>query len=120
QNGKKIDPTVIEDILKVSDVVQDALVVVIGCEILGLLTVRSRQNAFISENEFLEKVWFVLKKANENMPSYARVPKQLMVALPYGTEYPKTSKGTPLRNEAYTRFDPLICQTYARFEHGSE
>lgn len=61
-----------------------------------------------------------LEKANALAPRHSQVPPELVVFLPGDAAFPKASKGSLQRGQAYDAFQQDIDAAYARFEGGEE
>ncbi|KAI2642168.1 hypothetical protein GGS21DRAFT_537360 [Xylaria nigripes] len=113
-NGKKFDPSPMEDELVSSNkMLIDVLVFGAGRDYAGALLFVKRQN--LPDNEYLEKIWPDIQKLNQFSARHARLARSTLVILQVDENeerLPKTSKGTILRHQAESRYADAIEQAY--------
>ncbi|KAF8244722.1 hypothetical protein K440DRAFT_663249 [Wilcoxina mikolae CBS 423.85] len=114
-NGKKFDPTPIEVELKKLDIVEEAIVFGQNKEYPGVLVFPSCKE--ISDIESSEQLNQALKTINAMLPSHGRIAHEMVVLIEYGKDWPKSSKGTPLRNAAEEVFANEIEHARQRYEN---
>jgi carbohydrate kinase (thermoresistant glucokinase family) len=71
-----------------------------------------------SEEEILERVWPVVESACRSVEAYARISKSMIKILPVGCEYPRTDKGSVIRQAFYRNYAKEIDETYDKAESG--
>ncbi|EXJ60537.1 hypothetical protein A1O7_04690 [Cladophialophora yegresii CBS 114405] len=113
--GKKFDPAPLEDSIRASasSVLDDVLIIGTGKPYPGVLLFPSRDAASTSNNELIDKIAPLVEKLNRNSQSHARIPRNMLIAMPRlenGLE--KSSKGTVLRRKAEERFSEAIDAAY--------
>ncbi|KAA8909640.1 hypothetical protein FN846DRAFT_596725 [Sphaerosporella brunnea] len=112
-NDTKFDPVPIEDSLRQLDWVDEAIVFGQNQDCPGVLLFPNRPgNAYISFKDRLSAI-------NTALPSDAQIPPELVIVIPFGRGWPRSSKGTALRNKAEEAFLKEITQARYQFEHGS-
>ncbi|KAJ2997037.1 hypothetical protein NUW58_g783 [Xylaria curta] len=113
-NGKKFDPSPIEDELRSSDeMLRDVLVFGAERNYPGALLFTDCQD--LSDDEFLGKVWPAIEKMNLASPQHSRILRSAVVIIrvKQGDEpLPKSSKGTILRRQAESRYAEDIGKAY--------
>ncbi|KAL0256766.1 hypothetical protein SLS55_009163 [Diplodia seriata] len=120
-NGEKVLPLPIEGAVRQCRHVAEAVVFGAGRAVPGMLVFRAggegEGGAEMGEaEEFVEAIWGHVEEANAGAESFARIPRELVVAMPAGTEWPRTDKGTAVRQRVYDVFADVIEAAYARFE----
>ncbi|OMP86671.1 L-aminoadipate-semialdehyde dehydrogenase large subunit [Diplodia seriata] len=120
-NGEKVLPLPIEGAVRQCRHVAEAVVFGAGRAVPGMLVFRAGEEgeggAEMGEEEgFVEAIWGHVEGANAGAESFARIPRELVVAMPAGTEWPRTDKGTAVRQRVYDVFADVIEAAYARFE----
>ncbi|KAI1298678.1 hypothetical protein F5Y03DRAFT_409122 [Xylaria venustula] len=114
-NGKKVDPSPIEDELRsCNKMTQDVLVFGTGRDYPGAILFTRFTN--LSDNDYLGAVWSDIERSNSQSSQHSRLsPLSLaVVRIDEGEEpLPKSSKGTVLRRQAESRYAKLINQVYA-------
>ncbi|KMP05027.1 ochratoxin A non-ribosomal peptide synthetase [Coccidioides immitis RMSCC 2394] len=111
-NGEKAIPLQMEQLVRMNPYVVDAVVFGSGKPMLGMLVIASENARELETEAFLDIIEKDVAKANTLLPAYARIDRDMIRVLPFGTEYPKTDKGTVIRAAFYARFADIIEQTY--------
>lgn len=122
-NGEKVLPLPIEGRVRQSPLVAEAVVFGAGRSVPGMLVFRDEEDGTAREmagEAFVEAIWGDVEEANKGAESFSRVPRELVVVMPKGTNWPRTDKGTAVRQQVYEVFKGVIDEAYARFEHGEE
>ncbi|KAI0547366.1 male sterility protein-domain-containing protein [Xylaria curta] len=113
-NGKKFDPSPIEDELRYSNVLlQDVLVFGTGRSYPGALLFTNCR--YLSNDQCLEKAWLNIRTLNSLLPQPSRLPRQaiVIVQVEKGEDtLPRSSKGTILRRQAESRYAEIIDKVY--------
>ncbi|OJD30201.1 male sterility protein [Diplodia corticola] len=117
-NGEKVLPIPYEHQVRQHELVQDALVFGIGRAFPGLLVIPSEKAAGMPKEQLLDTLEPTLKTANARAEKFGQVAREMVEILPYGTDYPRTDKGTMIRAACYKVFADLIDAVYTRFESG--
>jgi aryl carrier-like protein len=104
-NGEKANPVPLELSIRPSPLVNE--VIVAGAERSNLAAVIIARKDLPRE-EFIEKVWPYVETGNKQVPAYARISKEAILILPAGTDYPRTDKGTPIRQAFLRKFSQEI------------
>jgi hypothetical protein len=115
-NGEKVLPVPFEHRLRKSELVEEALVFGVGKAFPGLLLFPSEKAKDMTRETFLEHVKPIIQEANENAEKFGQVSLDMVEALPFGTSYPRTDKGTIIRAASYRAFGELIESIYVKFE----
>jgi len=109
-NGEKTSPAPIERMIKESELVRDVLVFGSNRTATGVLIIPRRSGCTTQE------IWSAIALANETTPTHSQLLPELVVILSIDSDFPKASKGTLQRGEAYKRFATEIDSAYDRFE----
>lgn len=110
-NGEKVNPLDMEGSVRQHDTVSEAVVFGSGRPSIGLIIIRADESD-ISDDEVIHAVWRSVEKAQEAMPAFGRLSKNMVRVLPANTTYPRTDKGTVIRQAFYRNFAELIEATY--------
>lgn len=108
-NGKKLSPMPVEDALRAMDGVKEAIVFGQNKEFPGVLV-------FSDPNLDIEALCERLEEVNADAPPFARIKDEMVIIIADGRDWPKSSKGTALRNAAEDVFSLEIRNAYAKFE----
>jgi thioester reductase-like protein len=119
-NGEKVLPLPIEGRIRQDDLVREAVVVGVDRAIPGLLLFRSDIAVDLSDEEVIEKVWPAVVDANASAEAFSQITREMITVLPFGTEYPRTDKGSIIRAQCYRKFSEQITELYARLDRPSE
>ncbi|KAI6778153.1 uncharacterized protein J7T54_007199 [Emericellopsis cladophorae] len=115
-NGEKVLPVPFEHRVRQNELVQDCLVFGVGRAFPGLLIIPSEHAAGFDSADLSDKLWPDIQNANERTELFGRVSREMVKILPYGTEYPRTDKGTVIRAASYNHFATTIDNVYKGFE----
>ena len=119
-NGEMFNPVSTEGTIRSSKLVTEAVIFGAGRDALGALIVPADALAGKSEEEQLEDIWPIVEAAGANVEAYARIAKDMIKLLPVGCEYPRTDKGSIIRQAFYRTYAADIDEMYYRLEVGSE
>ncbi|KAJ9257377.1 hypothetical protein DTO207G8_2131 [Paecilomyces variotii] len=111
-NGEKVNPLEMEGIIRQLPTVSEAVVFGAGKSSVGLMLVPSPVASGLSEDEIIDSIWSSVEKAQTAMPAYAQLTKNLVKILPADTQYPRTDKGTVIRQAFYRQFHQQIEDAY--------
>lgn len=115
-NGEKVNPLDLEGRVRQHDSVSEAIVFGDGKACIGLVVIRSAAAAGKSDEEVLEDIWSAVEKAHQAMPAFGQLSKGMVKILSAVTQYPRTDKGTVIRQAFYREFNALIEDAYAAEE----
>ncbi|KAH7305946.1 hypothetical protein B0I35DRAFT_399895 [Stachybotrys elegans] len=115
-NGEKVLPVPIENRIRQDEIVHECLVFGVGRAFPGLLVVASESTSSIEREKYLDFLAPSLEAANKSAEKFSQIPREMVEVLPYGTQYPRTDKGTMIRAATYKQFATLIDAVYTRFE----
>ncbi|KAI1384968.1 acetyl-CoA synthetase-like protein [Hypoxylon trugodes] len=114
-NGKKFDPSLLEEHVKASiHSVRDVLVFGAGKECAGALIFKTLAN--LSDEAFIDTIWPHVQKLNLEVQSHCRLDKSMLIPVETREDeepLPKSSKGTILRRQAEARYADIIDGTYS-------
>lgn len=111
-NGEKFNPLAMEGTIRSNKNVKEAVVFGAGRPYLGILVVPSDKWAGKPQEEALEAIWPVVEAANQSADSFARISKSMIRLLPWDCEYPRTDKGSVIRQACYKNFKKEIDDAY--------
>lgn len=111
-NGEKAIPLQMEQSVRTSPYVTDAVVFGSGKPMLGMFVIPSEAAQHLKPEDILDRIELEVRKGNAVLPAYAGVSRDMIRVLPFGMEYPKTDKGTVIRAAFYLHFAQIIEQVY--------
>ncbi|KAL4937579.1 hypothetical protein BDV06DRAFT_215762 [Aspergillus oleicola] len=113
-NGEKVIPLDLEGRVRQLGIVGDAIVFGVGKSSIGLAVFKSldAEAAGSSDEEVIEGIWSAVERANETLPAYGQLSKNMVRILPADTPYARTDKGTVIRQAFYRDFADLIEASY--------
>ncbi|KAF4468798.1 male sterility [Fusarium albosuccineum] len=111
-NGEKFNPLAMEGSIRSNKNIKEAVVFGAGRPYLGILVVPAERWAGASEDEILQAVWPVVESANHSADAFARISKGMIKLLPWDCEYPRTDKGSVIRQACYKSFKNVIDEAY--------
>ena len=112
-NGKKFDPTPIEEELKKLPAVEEAIVFGQNRERPGIMVFRSGREVDGKPSDMVNRV---ISHLNPTLPPHARILPELILYMRNGTPWPKSSKGTVLRSQAEEYFKNDIDHIWKCYE----
>lgn len=119
-NGEKFGPVGLEGRIRSNRNVTEAVVFGAGRPYLGVLVVPAASLATRSHEDILDIIWKeVIDKANEDVDSFARISKGMIRLLPVDCSYPRTDKGSIIRQAFYKTFKAEIDETYDNQDAGT-
>ncbi|KAF1952583.1 acetyl-CoA synthetase-like protein [Byssothecium circinans] len=116
-NGEKVLPIPIEGRIRQESLVKEAIVFGDGKTIPGVLIIKADTASSIPDDEYKQQIWPAIEDANSRAESFSRIPQDLVVILPADATYAATDKGTFIRAQVYTQYQPQIEAAYAAFEN---
>jgi thioester reductase-like protein len=113
ENGEKINPTSMEELIETHPQVKSALVVGEG-RFQSALLVEPVPDVESPEAtaELLESIWPVVEEANKDCPAHGRVDKSHVLFARPGLPFPRTGKGTVRRSLTTQLYKEDINETY--------
>lgn len=112
-NGEKFNPVVTEGKIRSSKLITEAVLFGAQQPYLGVLIVPSPAAALNkSPAAILDLVWPVVESAQESNDAFAKLSKEMVVILPYDVDYPRTDKGSLIRQAFYRVFAKEIELAY--------
>lgn len=119
-NGEKVLPTLVEGRLRESPLIREAVMFGVGRSLPGLLLFRSIHAAELDDDELIRRIWPLVEKTNSQVESFAQITKSAIVTLGAEEDYPRTDKGTIIRQQVYKVFEKIIDDVYDRLDNNSE
>lgn len=107
-NGEKANPLVVEGAVREDPNVTEAVAFGANRSALGLMVIPSHP-----DKNIVDQIWPAVEYGNSIMPAYAQLSREMIKVLPYGTGYPRTDKGTVIRQAFYKQFSQEIESAYA-------
>ncbi|KAH8667800.1 hypothetical protein BGZ61DRAFT_483715 [Ilyonectria robusta] len=111
-NGEKFNPLAMEGSIRSNKNITEAVVFGAGRPYLGILIVPSQIWAGKSNDEILDAIWPVVESANHSADAFARISKGMIRLLPQDCDYPRTDKGSVIRQAFYKQFQNHIDDAY--------
>ncbi|KXH69000.1 male sterility protein [Colletotrichum salicis] len=111
-NGEKFNPVHMEGTIRSNKNITECVIFGVGRPSLGALVVPAPALAGKSDADILDIVWPVVESASKSVEAYARVSKNMIKLLPYDCEYPRTDKGSVIRQAFYKRYAKDIDEVY--------
>ncbi|KAH8174693.1 male sterility protein [Sarocladium implicatum] len=118
-NGEMFNPVSTEGTIRSSKLVTEAVIFGAGRDALGALIIPAEALTGKTEEEQLEEIWPIVESACASVEAYARIAKDMIKLLPIGCEYPRTDKGSIIRQAFYRTYEADINEMYDRLEGGS-
>ncbi|KAF2704788.1 male sterility protein [Pleomassaria siparia CBS 279.74] len=111
-NGEKFNPVMMEGVIRSHKAVTETVVFGNGRPQLGVLIIPSPAVDGLSEEVIVDRVIPVIEEANRTAEAYARVSRDMIKVLPHGCEFPRTDKGSIIRQAFYRQFAKEIDDIY--------
>ena len=118
-NGEKAIPVAMEQAVRQNAAVREAVMFGAGRSRLGMMIIPSESSSSILATNLLDAFWPAMEKENARSPSYAHLAPEMISILPTATPYPRTDKGTVIRQAFYRTFQQQIEDVYQRVEASS-
>jgi len=109
-NGEKFNPVMMEGTIRSHRVVKETIIFGFNRPCLGILIVPATKG--MSDSEVIDEIWPVVEAANQLAEAYARISKDMIRVLPYDCPYPRTDKGSVIRQAFYKEFAAEIENAY--------
>lgn len=111
-NGEKFNPVAMEGSIRSSKNVKEAVVFGAGRPYLGILVVPSETWAGKPDSDIIQALWPTIELCNQSADSFAAISKSMVKLLPWDCEYPRTDKGSVIRQACYKVFKETIDDAY--------
>jgi carbohydrate kinase (thermoresistant glucokinase family) len=111
-NGEKFNPVMMEGTIRSHKAVTETVVFGAARPYLGMLVVPSPATVGLSNEEIIDQVWPVIEEANRTAEAYARITRHMIRVLPHDCQFPRTDKGSIIRQAFYKQFAPEIEAAY--------
>ncbi|KAI8161980.1 Adenylate-forming reductase Nps11 [Colletotrichum sp. SAR 10_70] len=118
-NGEKFNPVHMEGTIRSNKNITECVIFGVGRPSLGALIVPAPALAGKTDEAILEVVWPVVEEASRKAEAYARVSKNMIKLLPYDCAYPRTDKGSVIRQAFYKRYAQEIDEVYDKADASS-
>ena len=114
-NGEKVLPLPIEGCIKQNHLIQEAVVVGLNKSSPGLLVFRSQEadEADLSEEEYFAAIWPTIELANSRAEHFSRIAKDMIAVLPSDSKFPRTDKGSMIREQVNSQYAEVIERIYS-------
>jgi aryl carrier-like protein len=119
-NGEKFNPVHTEGTIRSNRNVAEAVIFGVGRPYLGILIVPAEPLANKSDEEVIGVLWPSIVSACSTIEAYARISKNMVKVLPYEIEYPRTDKGSVIRQAFYKAYAELINDAYDTADIGTQ
>lgn len=118
-NGEKFSPVAMEGRIKSNKNVTEAVVFGAGRPYLGILVIPAASLAHLRREEVLNLIWGIVEAANQEADSFAQISKDMVRLLPADCVYPRTDKGSIIRQAFYKNFKAEIDEAYDEQDGGN-
>jgi len=112
ETGEKANPIPIEGTVRQHELVAEAVVFGAQKSHFGIAIVVSEAAAGKKDDEIKSALEAILEQSQASVPAYARIGLDMVLLLPLRTDYPKTDKGTVIRQSFYKKFQTQIDDCY--------
>ncbi|KAH7021401.1 thermosensitive gluconokinase [Microdochium trichocladiopsis] len=116
ETGEMFNPVSTEGAIRSSKNVTEAVIFGAGLPVPGVLIVPAMSLVGKTDDEIIELVWPVVESACREVEAYARISKSMIKPLPVGCDYPRTDKGSVIRQAFYRTYADEITEVYDRAE----
>lgn len=120
ETGEMFNPVSMEGAIRSSKDVAEAVIFGAGRPIPGVLVVPAAGLTGLADDDILERIWPVVESACRNVEAYARISKSMIKLLPIGCDYPRTDKGSVIRQAFYRVYAREINETHDQAETGDD
>ena len=111
-NGEKFNPVATEGTIRSHKLVKEAAVYGTGRPYLGILIVPASELETSSHQEAMDALWPLVEAANHSNDAFAKISKEMVTILPSNCDYPRTDKGSIIRQAFYRAFKDNIDDAY--------
>lgn len=105
-----------EDQMRSHPLADEAVVFGNGRLKLGLFVFGSEYAKRLTSEEVVQRIWVTVEEMNVRNQPWTRVEREMVVAIPYGTSWPKTDKQNVIRPKVYKEFEREINERYERLD----
>jgi carbohydrate kinase (thermoresistant glucokinase family) len=111
-NGEKFNPVMMEGKIRSHKAVTETVIFGSARPHLGALIVSSPSVHGLSSTQIVDQIWPVIEEANRTAEAYARLSRDMIHILPHDCEFPRTDKGSVIRQAFYKAFAADIENAY--------
>ncbi|KAL4895444.1 hypothetical protein BDV59DRAFT_200088 [Aspergillus ambiguus] len=111
-NGEKVNPLDLEGRVRQHSEVGEAIAFGAGKACIGLVVIRAPGTSSLSNDAIVDLIWPSVERAHELLPAFGQLSRNMVTVLPEDTEFPRTDKGTVIRQAFYREFADLIEKAY--------
>jgi carbohydrate kinase (thermoresistant glucokinase family) len=111
-NGEKFNPVMMEGKIRSHKAVTETVIFGCGRPYLGALVVPSPAVRGMSQAQIVDRIWPVIEEANHTAEAYARLSRDMVRLLPHECDFPRTDKGSVIRQAFYKQFATDIENAY--------
>ncbi|PSN75389.1 male sterility protein [Corynespora cassiicola Philippines] len=111
-NGEKFNPVMMEGKVRSHKAVTETIVFGNSRPYLGILIVPSPAMEGKTEDQIVDHVFPVIEEANHTAEAYARISRDMVKILPHDCQFPRTDKGSIIRQAFYKQFAKEINDAY--------
>ncbi|KAF2177428.1 male sterility protein [Zopfia rhizophila CBS 207.26] len=111
-NGEKFNPVMMEGMIRSHKAVNETIIFGAGRPYLGILVVPSSATEGQSEEQIVDQIFAEIDAANQTVEAYARISRDMVKILPRDCEFPRTDKGSVIRQAFYKQFAKEINDAY--------
>ncbi|KAE8556190.1 hypothetical protein EYB25_000890 [Talaromyces marneffei] len=111
-NGEKVIPLALEGSVRQDPAVAEVLVFGAQKASIGMIVILTEAGASLPKDQLIEHIWPRVEQAQIDMPAFGQLSRDMVFLLPPDTQYPRTDKGTVIRQAAYRQFADLIESAY--------
>ncbi|KAH8704891.1 hypothetical protein BGW36DRAFT_284750 [Talaromyces proteolyticus] len=111
-NGEKVNPLELEGCVRQDSVVSEAIVFGANKASIGLIVIPTAVGQNLSRDQLICQIWPRVESAHNSMPAYGRLSQDMVITLPSDIQYPRTDKGTFIRQAVYRQFAEIIKDAY--------
>ncbi|KAH6629751.1 hypothetical protein C7974DRAFT_359737 [Boeremia exigua] len=111
-NGEKFNPVMMEGTIRSHKAITETVVFGAARPYLGMLVVPSPATKNLSNDDIINHIWPVIEEANRTAEAYARITRHMIYVLPHDCQFPRTDKGSIIRQAFYKQFAPEIESAY--------
>ncbi|KAH7135334.1 male sterility protein [Dendryphion nanum] len=111
-NGEKFNPVMMEGKIRSHKAVTETTVFGSGRPYLGVLIVPSPAVSGFSRDAIIDYIYPTIADANQAAEAYARISRDMITILPHDCQFPRTDKGSIIRQAFYKQFAKEIEEAY--------
>jgi carbohydrate kinase (thermoresistant glucokinase family) len=111
-NGEKFNPVMMEGKIRSHKAVTETVIFGSGRPYLGALIVPSPSVQGLNHVQIVDQIWPVIEDANQTAEAYARLSRDMICILPHDSDFPRTDKGSVIRQAFYKQYATHIENSY--------